>query len=119
MEKIILAEKQKIFADLIWDNAPITTKDLTILCENNLNWKRTTTYTMLKNLIDKGIFQNNNGTVDILITKEDFGINQGIDVLNDNFDGSLPRFLTAFTRKNKLSKSDITKLQQLIDDFVD
>lgn len=115
MEKIVLAEKQKIFADIIWDNAPITSKVLTEICEEKLKWKRTTTYTMLKNLTDKGIFINNNGTVDVLISKEEFGINQGQDVLDDNFGGSLPKFLTAFTRKNKLSKNDITELQKLID----
>lgn len=115
MEKIILAEKQKIFADIIWDNAPITSKVLTEICEEKLQWKRTTTYTMLKNLTEKGIFINNNGTVEVLISKEEFGINQGKDVLDDNFGGSLPKFLTAFTRKNKLSKNDITQLQELID----
>lgn len=115
MEKIVLAEKQKLFADIIWENAPLSSKALTQICEDKLEWKRTTTYTMLKNLTDKGIFTNNNGTVEVVITKEEFGINQGKDVLDDNFGGSLPKFLTAFTRKNKLSKQDISQLQDLID----
>lgn len=115
MEKIVLAEKQKLFADIIWANAPLSSKDLTKICEEKLEWKRTTTYTMLKNLIDKGIFANNNGTVEVLVSKEEFGITQGQDVLDDNFGGSLPKFLTAFTRKNKLSKQDINELQQLIE----
>lgn len=115
MEKIILAEKQKLFADIIWRNAPLSSKSLTEICEEELGWKRTTTYTMLKTLIEKGLFANNNGMVEVCVSKEEFGINQGQDVLDDNFGGSLPKFLTAFTRKNKLSKKDISELQQLIE----
>ena len=111
-----LGEKQKIFADIIWAHEPIGSRALTEICGVELGWKRTTTYTMLKGLCDKGIFENQNGTVVALLSKEDLGTRQGGEILTESFGGSLPRFLAAFTRKNKLSDQDIGSLQQLIDD---
>ncbi len=109
-----LAEKQKLFADIIWQEAPISSRALAEICEEKLGWKRTTTYTMLKGLCEKGLFENQNGTVVALMSKEDFGTAQGKAVLHESFGGSLPTFLTAFTRKNKLSDADIAALEALI-----
>ncbi len=109
-----LAEKQQQFADIIWAEAPIGSRALTEICEAKLGWKRTTTYTMLKGLCDKGIFENQNGTVVVKMSKTEFGAVQGKALLRESFGGSLPTFLTAFTRKNKLSDADIAALEDLI-----
>ncbi len=111
-----LGEKQQLFADIIWEHQPIGSRALTEICEEKLGWKRTTTYTMLKGLCEKGIFENQNGTVVALMSKEDFGTAQGKALLKENFGGSLPKFLAAFTRRNKLSHKEIAELQKLIDE---
>ena len=107
------------FAELIWEHAPIRSGALTKLCEERFGWKRTTTYTMLKRLCERGIFVNENGMVRVQMSKEEFQAGQGSAFIEEHFDGSLPLFLTAFSRKNKLSKSDVEKLQQLIDSYRD
>lgn len=116
MEKYRLGEMEQRFADLIWANEPITSRTLTELCESEFTWKRTTTYTMLKRLCERGIFQNNGGTVTSLMSKHEFGAAQGEQFLSDAFGGSLPQFLAAFTRRNKLTSKEISEIQRLIDE---
>lgn len=116
MEQYKLGEMEQKFADMIWENEPVSSRDLTILCEKEFNWKRSTTYTMLKRLCDRNIFQNNNGTVTALMSKNEFGAAQGEAFLSEAFNGSLPQFFAAFTRRKKLSKKEINELQQLIDE---
>ncbi|WP_048600781.1 BlaI/MecI/CopY family transcriptional regulator [Rubeoparvulum massiliense] len=115
MEKYKLGEMEQRFADLIWEHAPIKTHDLITLCVQEFSWKRTTTYTMLKRLCDREIFRNDNGTVIVLMGKEDFLAEKGEAFLVESFEGSLPRFLTAFTRRKKLSEQEIEEIQKLID----
>ncbi|MEG0597371.1 MAG: BlaI/MecI/CopY family transcriptional regulator [Oscillospiraceae bacterium] len=115
MEQYKLGDMEQKFADIIWANAPIGSRALAELCEGALSWKRTTTYTMLKRLCDRGIFENQGGTVVALQSKSEFGAAQGEQFLNEAFDGSLPQFLAAFTRRNRLSDGEIAELQQLID----
>lgn len=117
MEQYRLGEMEQKFADLIWGNAPVSSGELTKLCESAFAWKRTTTYTMLKRLCDRKIFANNNGTVTALMTKEEFQAAQGEHFINETFDGSLPRFLTAFSRRKKLSDREILELKKLIDSY--
>lgn len=117
MEAYKLGEMEARFADLIWEHAPIRSGELTKLCEEQFDWKRTTTYTMLKRLCERGIFSNENGTVCVRMTKEEFQAGQGSAFIEEHFNGSLPLFLAAFSRKNKLSKTDVEKLQQLIDSY--
>ena len=116
MEKYKLGEMEQKFADLIWENEPISSRRLTELCEKAFSWKRTTTYTMLKRLCEREIFQNVSGTVTSLMSKSEFGAAQGEQFLTETFDGSLPRFLAAFTRRKKLSEKEIKEIQKLIDD---
>ena len=116
MEKYKLGEMEQKFADLIWENEPISSRALTELCEKAFSWKRTTTYTMLKRLCEREIFQNESGTVTSLMSKSEFGAAQGEQFLTETFDGSLPRFLAAFTRRKKLSEKEIKEIQKLIDD---
>lgn len=117
MEPYKLGEMEQKFADLIWDHAPITSGELVKLCEQAFNWKRTTTYTMLKRLCLRNLFENVNGTVQIKTTKEDFQAAQGEQFLMENFDGSLPRFLTAFSRRKKLSSHEVAELRKLIEEY--
>ena len=117
MAEYKLGEAEMQFAEFIWENEPITSGELVKLCEEKFNWKRTTTYTMLKRLCERGMFENERGMVQVRMTKEEFPAGQGSSFSEDYFDGSLPLFLTAFSRKNRLSREDVEKLQQLIDSY--
>ena len=117
MEQYRLGEMEKRLADIIWANSPVSTRKLTELCEAEFGWKRTTTYTMLKRLCDRGLFENRNGTVEIITSKDDFTLAQSQNFINETFDGSLPMFLTLFSKNKKLNKEDIDQLQRLIDQF--
>ena len=117
MEIYKLGEMEKRLADLIWANAPMTSKKLVELCADAFDWKRTTTYTMLKRLCDRGIFSNVNGTIIVLMAKEDFTLAQSQNFINETFDGSLPMFLTLFSKNKTMKKEDIDRLQQLIDSY--
>lgn len=116
MEQYKLGEMEQKFAEIIWTNAPVSSRALTELCAEAFGWKRTTTYTMLGRLCERGIFENNKGTVAPLMTKDEFGAAQGEQFLSDAFGGSLPQFLAAFTRRKKLSQAEISELQRLIDE---
>ena len=119
MEPYKLGEMEQKFADLIWKQAPITTGELVKLCEQTFEWKRTTTYTMLKRLCLRNLFENVNGIVQVKTTREDFQAAQGEQFLMENFDGSLPRFLTAFSRRKKLSSREVAQLRKLIEEYED
>ena len=110
-----MGEVESRFADLIWANEPITSGSLVKLCEQELKWKKSTTYTVLKRLCERGIFQNQDGTVTSLISKRDFYAVQSEKFVEETFSGSLPAFLTAFTTRKKLSEDEINELQGLID----
>ena len=117
MEQYKLGEMEQKFADMIWANEPVSSRALTELCEKEFAWKRTTTYTMLKRLCERRIFENNNGTVTALMSRDEFGAAQGEQFLTDAFSGSLPQFLAAFTRRKKLSSKEIDEIQILIDQY--
>ena len=91
------------FADIIWENEPISSTELWRKSEEALKWKKSTTYTVLKRLCEKGIFQNNKGTVTSLISKQEFYAAQSEKFVEETFDGSLPAFFAAFTARKKLS----------------
>ncbi|MGI6307234.1 MAG: BlaI/MecI/CopY family transcriptional regulator [Dethiobacteria bacterium] len=114
MKQYKLGEMEQRFADLIWQQEPLSTRTLIGLCAGAFAWKRTTTYTMLKRLCERGIFQNDGGTVTALMSKSEFGAAQGEEFLNNSFGGSLPRFLAAFTRRKKLSDQEINEIERLI-----
>jgi BlaI family penicillinase repressor len=115
MEPYKLGEMEQKFADLIWESAPVSTRELTDKCAQVFDWKRTTTYTMLKRLCGRGLFQMKDGRVTALVKKEEFQAAQGEQFLNENFGGSLPRFLAAFTRRNRLTEMEIAEIEQLIE----
>ena len=115
MAEYKLGEVESIFADIIWKNEPLSSRRLAQLAEERLNWKRTTTYTILKRLCDRGLFQNLGGTVTSLLSREEFYARRSEQFVADTFQGSLPAFLAAFGSRKKLSDAEIDKLQSIID----
>ena len=115
MAEYRLGEVESIFADIIWKNEPLTSRRLAELAEQRLNWKRTTTYTILNRLCDRGLFQNQEGTVTSLVSREEFYARQSEQFVEDTFQGSLPAFLAAFGSRRELSDAEIDELQKVID----
>ena len=115
MKDMKLGAIETRFAEIIWANAPLTTNQLIKLCAEELEWKRTTTYTVLKKLCDKGIFRTENSLVTAVISKQEFEGMQSEQFVEETFKGSLPAFLTAFNSRKKLSNADIDEIQKLID----
>lgn len=116
MKEYKLTESEEKFAELIWQNEPIGSGDLVKLCEKEMNWKKSTTYTVLKKLCEKGIFQNENAVVTSVNTKEEYYANQSIRFVEDTFGGSLPKFLAAFIGCKKLDNHQAEELKKLIDE---
>lgn len=114
MEELKLGVVEAKFADIIWKAAPITSRELVALCEKELEWKKSTTYTMLKRLCDRGLFRNENGKVTALMTKADFASAQSEKFVEETFGGSLPAFMAAFTKRKQLSNADIAEIQKMI-----
>lgn len=111
-----LAEVEAKFANIIWENEPIASPELVKLCEKELAWKKSTTYTVLKKLIERGIFKNEHSIVTSVITREEFYGLQSQKYVEETF-GSLPKFLTAFFQGRKLSAKEAEELHQYIDRF--
>ncbi len=105
------------FANMIWENEPLATAQLIRMCEEEFSWKRTTTYTVLKRLSERGLFENKDGVVTALVSRDDFYAMQSEKFIDETFNGSLPAFLTAFTSKARLSKKDIEKIKKMIEDY--
>ena len=117
MGEMRLGVVESRFADIIWENEPLSTAELVKLCEEQLNWKRTTTYTVLKRLSQRGIFSNEGGTVSSKISKEEFYSMQSEQFVDETFGGSLPAFIAAFTSRKGLSSDEISQIRQLIDSY--
>lgn len=115
MEEMKLGLVESKFADIIWANAPLSSRELVKLCQEQLEWKKSTTYTVLKKLCERGIFQNCDGTVTVLISKADFHAMQSEKFVEDTFDGSLPAFLAAFTKRKALTAQEIEEIRRMID----
>lgn len=115
MAEYKLGEVESVFADIIWKQEPLSSRRLAELAEEKLNWKRTTTYTILRRLCDRGLFQNQDGTVTSLLSREEFYARRSEQFVEDTFQGSLPAFLTAFGSRKKLSDAEIDELQKVID----
>lgn len=111
-----LGEIEMKFAELIWDNEPLASGELAKRCEMALDWKKSTTYTILRRVCDRGLFQNKNGVVTSCVTKEEFLSKQSEQFVENTFQGSLPRFLAAFTAGRKLSDKDVEELKKIIEE---
>ena len=116
MAEYRLGEVEMRFATLIRENEPIASGELAKLSEKELNWKKSTTYTILKRLCERELFQNVGGVVTSLVSKQLFLAKQSEQFIEDNFEGSLPGFITAFTSGRKLTRNEIVELQRIIDE---
>ena len=105
------------FADIVWENAPMTTRALVEKCEQELNWKRTTTYTVLKKLCERGIFDMHDRMITVLIDRDEFHAIQSEQFVENAFKGSLPAFLAAFTARKALTAEEVEQIRALIDSF--
>lgn len=105
------------FANIVWTHSPLSTNELCKICEKELSWKRTTTYTVLKKLCNEGLFCYEGGTVRVIKDKEDYISEQSVDYVEQNFNGSLPGFVAAFTKCRGLSEKEVAKLLEMINSF--
>ena len=109
-----LGDIERKFADLIWDHEPVASRELVRLAAEALGWKKSTTYTVLRRLADRGIFENNNGTVTSRISRGKFASRQSRQFVAHNFGDSLPDFIAAFTDGRPLEPAEIEALRRLI-----
>lgn len=115
MGTVNLGPVESRFADLIWARAPVSSTQLVRLAQEQLEWKKSTTYTVLRRLCDRGLFRNQGGQVTARMSREEFYARQSEQFVEDAFSGSLPAFLAAFTTRKRLSEEEIAQLQRLID----
>ncbi len=115
MSELKMGAVESRFADMIWGSEPVSSTELVRMAAEELQWKKSTTYTVLKRLCERGIFENREGTVHSLLTREEFYALQSEKFVEETFSGSLPAFLAAFTTRKKLSEKEIAELQALID----
>ena len=117
MEEMKLGMVEAHFADLIWKHEPLSSRDLVALCEKELKWKKSTTYTVLKKLCEKGLFQNENSVITSLVSKQEFYAIQSEQFVEETFAGSLPAFIAAFATRKKLSAKELAQIRQMIDSY--
>lgn len=113
----IMTEAESLLADLIWANEPVGSGELVKLAAQKLEWKKSTTYTVLRKICENDIFVNQDSVVTSLMSKEEYTRLKGERYLEENYNGSLPGFVAAFLKKQKLSKKEIEELAQLIEDY--
>ena len=117
MEEIRLGLVESHFADIVWENEPIHSRDLVKLCDKELDWKKSTTYTVLRKLCERGLFQNQDGIVSSLLSKDEFHAIQSEKFVEETFAGSFPAFFNAFSSRKKLTAEEIAQVRQMIDSF--
>lgn len=105
------------FADIIWENEPLTSSALVKLCAERLEWKKSTTYTVLKRLCEKGIFKNEGGCVTSLLKRDEFYSAQSEKYIEESFGGSLPDFLAAFTSGKELTEEEVSSLRAIVEEY--
>ncbi len=117
MSEMKLGVVETQFADIIWENEPLASGELVKICAEKLDWKKSTTYTVLKKLCERGIFQNVNGTVSSVLSKQEFAAAQSEQFVEEIFGGSLPAFIAAFASSKQLSAKEIKEIRQMMDSF--
>ena len=117
MEEMKLGMVEAHFADIVWQHAPMTTKELVAVCEREFNWKRTTTYTVLKKLCERGIFATENSVVTALVSREEFYAIQSEKFVEDTYAGSLPAFIAAFASRKRPSEQELEEIRRMLDAF--
>lgn len=114
MEERGLGAVEAKFADIIWQNEPLSSGELVKLAQQELSWKKSTTYTVLRRLCERGIFENAGGEVRSLVSRDEFYARQSERFVDETFAGSLPAFVAAFGSRKKLSEGEIEELEKLI-----
>ena len=117
MEDYRLGVVETRFAELIWSHEPLTSGELVKLCAKELEWKKSTTYTVLKKLCDRGIFQNQDGVVTSVMSQKEFQSRQSRRFVEDTFSGSLPAFIAAFAEGGELSDRELLEIRRMIDSY--
>ena len=117
--EIRLGAAENAFAQIVWDHEPLSTGELVRLCKENLNWARSTTYTVLRRLCDKGLFKVDDGCVSAVLDREAFKAVQSEAFMAETFEGSLPAFIAAFTAGKKLNAQEADEIRRLIDACVE
>jgi len=115
MEELKLGVVEARFADIVWARAPVGSGELVRLCAEQLEWKKSTTYTVLKKLCERGLFQNEGGVVTVLVTREEFYAARSERFVEETFQGSLPAFIAAFTRRKELTAGEIEEIKRMIE----
>lgn len=110
-----LGEVEMKFADIIWENEPLSSGRLVKMCEDILQWKKSTTYTILRRVCDRGLFKNEDGMVTSNVSKMEFLSNKSEQFVEETFQGSLPGFIAAFTSQRKLSNEEVEELEKIIE----
>ena len=110
-------ESEYRFCLILWEHEPVKTTELVQLCQKQLEWKRTTTYTVIKRLSERGVLKNENGIVTSLVSKDEAQASEIDELVEKKFEGSLPSFIAAFTRHRKISEQEIDEVQRMIDEF--
>lgn len=108
---------QERFADIVWAKEPLGSGELVKICEKELNWKKATTYTVLRKLCEKGLLKNENGVVSSLISKEEFYSAKSEQIIEESYEGSLPAFIAAFISRKTLTVKEADEIQKMIDTF--
>jgi len=103
------------FASLVWDHAPLGSGELVRLCQQELNWKKPTTYTVLRKFCERGIFRNDGGIVTAVMSRDDFYASCSEEFVEETFGGSLPSFIAAFTQRKKLTPEEAAEIRRLIE----
>ena len=117
MKDFELGAVQERFADIVWANEPIASGELAKICENELSWKRPTTYTVLRKLCEKGVLQNRDGVVVSLVSREEFYSAKSEQIVEDSYRGSLPAFVASFVSRKKISAEEVDEIRKMIDSF--
>ena len=117
MMNLELGIVQERFADIVWANEPLSSGELVKICEKELNWKKPTTYTVLRKLCEKGLLKNESGTVSSIVSREAFYSAKSAQIIEDSFEGSLPAFIASFISRKNLTAKEAEEIQTMIDTF--
>lgn len=112
-------ESEYRFCEILWENEPVTSSELVRLCRERLEWKKSTTYTVIRRLSERGVLKSEDAVVTSLVSREDAQSAESTEVVERTFSGSLPSFIAAFTRKKNLSRQEIDEIQKIIDNYKD
>lgn len=117
MEIPKIFESEYRFCEILWENEPVSSSELVRLCSERLEWKKSTTYTVIRRLSERGILKSEDAVVTSLVSREDVQSAESTEVVERTFSGSLPGFIAAFTRKRNLSKQEVDEIQRIIDAY--